>query len=220
MTEPLSLLTALLLGLFGSSHCLVMCGGIAAAIGTRAGDKRLQTMLMFNSGRLLSYALLGLLVGSAGLWLSGLHESLMLMLRTLAAIMLILMGFYIARWWMVLTRFEQLGKPVWNALQPLTRRFMASANPADQLLLGMLWGLLPCGLIYSTLAWIAANGDPIIGSAAMLAFGIGTLPALFAGTLAGNIIAPWLSHPQVRILAAVLLIIFGAWTGAAVWFHS
>lgn len=220
MTEPLSLLTALLLGLFGSSHCLVMCGGIAAAIGTRAGDKRLKTMLMFNSGRLLSYALLGLLVGSAGLWLSGLHESLMLMLRTLAAIMLILMGFYIARWWMVLTRFEQLGKPVWNALQPLTRRFMASANPADQLLLGMLWGLLPCGLIYSTLAWIAANGDPIIGSAAMLAFGIGTLPALFAGTLAGNIIAPWLSHPQVRILAAVLLIIFGAWTGAAVWFHS
>ncbi len=220
MTEPLSLLTALLLGLFGSSHCLVMCGGIAAAIGTRAGDKRLQTMLMFNSGRLFSYTLLGLLVGSAGLWLSGLHDSLMLILRTLAALMLILMGLYIARWWMVLTRFEQLGKPLWNALQPLTRRFMSSASPLDQLWLGMLWGLLPCGLIYSTLAWVAANAEPLTGSAAMFAFGVGTLPALFAGTLAGNIIAPWLSHPQVRQLAAVLLIIFGAWTGAAVWFHS
>lgn len=220
MTEPLSLLTALLLGLFGSSHCLVMCGGIAAAIGSRAGDKRLQTMLLFNGGRLLSYTLLGLLVGSLGLWLHSLHDSLMITLRTLAAVMLILMGLYVARWWMVLTRFEQLGKPLWDALQPLTRRFMASVRPQDQLFLGMLWGLLPCGLIYSTLAWVAANGDPLPGAAAMFAFGTGTLPALLAGTIAGNLLSPWLNHPVLRQLTALMLILFGAWTGIAVWFHS
>lgn len=220
MIEPLSLLTALLLGLFGSSHCLVMCGGIAAAIGSRAGERQLQTLLLFNGGRLLSYALLGLLVGSLGLWLGSLHDQLMLVLRSIAALMLILMGLYVARWWMVLTRFEQLGKPVWNALQPITRRFISSARPLDQLRLGMLWGLLPCGLIYSTLAWVAANGSPAMGAAAMLAFGIGTLPALFASTLAGTVLAPWLNRPAVRQIAALLLIIFGLWTGAAVWFHS
>lgn len=220
MTEPLSLLTALLLGLFGSSHCLVMCGGIAAAIGARAGEHRLRTMLLFNSGRLLSYSLLGLLVSLAGLWLQSQHQTLMQGLRTVAAVMLILMGLYVARWWMLLTRFEQLGKPLWNLLQPLTRRFMGSVRPHHQLLLGMLWGFLPCGLIYSTLTWVAANGDPMTGALAMLAFGAGTLPALFAGTLAGNLLTPWLSHPHVRQLAAILLITFGVWTGSAVWLHS
>src|SRR5690606_20961601 len=166
MIEPLSLLTALLLGLFGSSHCLVMCGGIAAAIGSRAGERQLQTLLLFNGGRLLSYALLGLLVGSLGLWLGSLHDQLMLVLRSIAALMLILMGLYVARWWMVLTRFEQLGKPVWNALQPITRRFISSARPLYQLLLCMLFGVLPCGLFYSPQAGVALHGSPAMGAAA------------------------------------------------------
>ncbi|MBM94615.1 MAG: hypothetical protein CMI09_02040 [Oceanospirillaceae bacterium] len=54
MTEPLSLLTAFLLGVFGSSHCVVMCGGISAAIGARAGEHRIRASLLFNSGRIFS----------------------------------------------------------------------------------------------------------------------------------------------------------------------
>lgn len=195
-----------------------MCGGIAAAIGSRTRHKRLQTLLLFNGGRLLSYTLLGAGVAVLGLWLQEQHHTLMLVLRTLAGAMLILMGFYVARWWMVLARFEHLGKPVWNALQPITRQFMGSIKPQHQFALGLLWGLLPCGLIYSTLAWVAANGEVRLGAAAMFAFGVGTLPALFAGTIAGNLITPWLNHPLFRQLAALFLIAFGLWTVGAVYF--
>src|SRR5690554_2196448 len=165
MHEPLSLISALLLGFFSSSHCLVMCGGIAG-------------------------------------------------------VMLILMGFYVARWWMVLTRFERFGQPLWNALKPLTRHFMGSVKPHHQFGLGMLWGFLPCGLIYSALAWVAASGNPVMGAATMFAFGLGTLPALTAGTLLGNIITPWLNKPMVRKFAALLLITFGLWTIAILWAHA
>ncbi|MDK2777624.1 MAG: sulfite exporter TauE/SafE family protein [Pseudomonadota bacterium] len=219
MTEPLSLLTAFLLGLFGSSHCLVMCGGIAAAIGSRAGEHRVSAALLFNSGRILSYAIAGTIVGALGLWLQSLNDSLMLALRTLAAVMLILMGLYVARWSSLLTHFEQLGNILWKRLQPLTGQMLKSSRVRDQFLLGMLWGWLPCGLIYSTLSWVAANGQPLTGALAMMAFGLGTLPALFAGTMAGSLLTPLLGNRHIRRLAGLLLIIYGLWTGWVVWFH-
>src|SRR5690554_7159055 len=111
MHEPLTLISALLLGFFSSSHCLVMCGGIAAAIGSRAEKNRIRTIMMFNGGRLISYSLLGLLVSFLGLWLQEQNHTLMLYMRTFAGVMLILMGFYVARWWMVLTQFERFGQP-------------------------------------------------------------------------------------------------------------
>ncbi len=219
MTEPLSLLTAFLLGLFGSSHCLVMCGGIAAAIGSRAGKHRVSAALLFNSGRILSYAIAGTIVGALGLWLQSLNDSLMLALRTLAAVMLILMGLYVARWSSLLTHFEQLGNILWKRLQPLTGQMLKSSRVRDQFLLGMLWGWLPCGLIYSTLSWVAANGQPLTGALAMVAFGLGTLPALFAGTMAGSLLTPLLGNRHIRRLAGLLLMIYGLWTGWVVWFH-
>lgn len=220
LIEPLSLLSALLLGFFSSSHCLVMCGGIAAAIGSRAEDHRIRTILMFNTGRILSYASLGLLVSFIGLWLKEQNHYFMQIMRTFAGIMLVLMGLYVGRWWLVLTRFERVGQPIWNALRPITKGFMGSVKPHHQFALGMLWGFLPCGLIYSALAWVAANGQPLMGFATMAAFGLGTLPALTAGTLFGNLITPWLSKPFTRKFAALLLITFGLWTTLVVWGHA
>lgn len=219
LVEPLSLVSALLLGFFSSSHCLVMCGGIAAAIGSRAEEHRLRTIVMFNGGRLLSYATLGLVVSVLGLWLQQQNHTFMLIMRTFAGIMLVLMGFYVGRWWLVLTRFERVGQPIWNALRPLTQAFMGSSKPQHQLALGMLWGLLPCGLIYSALAWVAASGDPLMGFLTMFCFGLGTLPALTAGTLFGNTITPFLNRPLTRKFAALLLITFGLWTALAIWIH-
>ncbi|MAS23878.1 MAG: cytochrome biogenesis protein [Oceanospirillaceae bacterium] len=219
MTEPLSLLTAFLLGVFGSSHCVVMCGGISAAIGARAGEHRIRASLLFNSGRIFSYAIAGLIVSFAGLWLAQQNHILMLVLRSVAAIMLILMGLYVARWSMLLTRFEQVGNLLWKRLQPLTVRFMQSEKSSDQLLLGMLWGWLPCGLVYSTLSWVAANGDPLMGPLSMLAFGAGTLPALFATTLAGSMISGLSANTHVRRFAGLMLIVYGLWTGWSVWFQ-
>ncbi|MDO6683230.1 MULTISPECIES: sulfite exporter TauE/SafE family protein [unclassified Oceanobacter] len=217
MIEPLSLLTALLLGLFGSSHCLVMCGGIAAAIGTRSQQQPLLTALAFNSGRITSYAFAGLLVSLLGLWLQQLNDVLMLALRTLAAILLVLMGLYVARWASWLTRIEQVGQYLWQRLQPATRPLMTQYSISSRFRLGLLWGWLPCGLVYSTLSWVAANGDPLKGALTMFCFGLGTLPALFASGLAATSLSRLLSHSLSRIIAGLLLIGYGVWTAAAIW---
>ncbi|ASP40296.1 cytochrome biogenesis protein [Bacterioplanes sanyensis] len=212
MTEPLSLLTAVLLGLFGASHCLVMCGGIAASMGTRMQHHRWLGALVFNGGRITSYAMAGALVGALGLWLQSQHQGFMVALRLFAGVLLILMGLYIARWATWLTRLEQLGQHLWRHLQPLTKPLLGSHELMDRWLLGMLWGWLPCGLIYSTLSWVAANGNPVDGAAAMLAFGLGTLPAMFTSTLAASALINLISKQWVRSLSGLLLIAYGAWT--------
>jgi len=218
MNEPLSLLTALLIGLFGASHCLVMCGGIAAATGNSSlPERRLASLLAFNGGRISSYAVAGLLVGAAGLWLQQLHDSLMLLLRSLAGVMLILMGLYVARWASWLTRIERLGNYLWRFLQPQTGRLLQQSSLTARFGLGMLWGWLPCGLIYSTLSWVAANGDPLLGALTMATFGLGTLPALLAGGLAAATLSRWLNHQLTRQLAGLLLISYGLWTVTSVW---
>lgn len=216
MTEPLSLFTALLLGLFGASHCLVMCGGIAATVGAQVKEQRVVSAFAFNGGRVLSYTLAGLLVGGLGLWLQSHHHGLMLGLRAIAGVLLLLMGLYIARWAMWLTHIEKLGQGLWRLIQPTASRFMGSHRIRDRFWLGMLWGWLPCGLIYSTLSWVAANGDPINGALAMLFFGLGTLPAMLSSSLASVMLMRWIGHRYVRQVAGLLLIVYGLWTLAAI----
>jgi len=217
MTEPLSLITALLLGLFGASHCIVMCGGIAAAAGQVDAQHRIRGTLLFNLGRIFSYTLAGLIVGYAGLWLAGLHESLLITLRTIAGVMLILMGLYVSRWALWLTRIEQLGQHVWKFIQPAARQRMGRSDPMSQWVLGMLWGWLPCGLIYSTLSWVAANGQPVNGALTMFVFGLGTFPAMLSAGIASASLMNILRNQWVRRIAGLLLIGYGCWTLVSAW---
>jgi len=217
MTEPLSFLTALLLGLFGASHCLVMCGGIAAAAGQADPEHRIRGAVLFNFGRIFSYTIAGLIVGSLGLWLAELHTQIGTVLRTIAGIMLILMGLYVARFAMWLTRIEQIGKGVWALVQPHAQKRLGRSDPLSQLLLGIMWGWLPCGLIYSTLSWVAANGEPIGGALAMLGFGLGTLPAIFSASLASAFLMKLINRNYVRVIAGTLLIGYGVVTLISVW---
>lgn len=221
MTEPLSLVTALFLGLFGSSHCLLMCGGISAALATQASrqssDSVAISALAFNLGRISSYALAGFLVASLGLWLQGLNDVLLLIMRTLAAVLLILMGLYVARWATWLTRLEHAGQALWKHIQPLTGKLMQQPGLVQRFQLGLFWGWLPCGLVYSTLSWVATSGKPVDGAITMAFFGLGTLPALFASTLAAGSLMTLLNHTWSRYLAGTLLIAYGLWTAAGVW---
>lgn len=214
MIEPLSFVTALLMGLFGASHCLVMCGGIAATLGVRQSSvsSAIKSTLLFNAGRISSYVLAGVLVSALGLWLQEQHQFFMLLLRALAGVLLILMGLYIARWATWLTRLEQLGQYLWRFLQPHASKRMAQTSALSRWTLGMIWGFLPCGLIYSTLSWVAANADPTAGAIAMLAFGLGTLPAMMATSLMANQLLSIINRAAVRQVSGGLLILYGGWT--------
>jgi sulfite exporter TauE/SafE len=217
MIEPLSLVTALLLGLMGASHCLVMCGGIAAAASSSGpGKTDYSFLLLFNLGRILSYSCAGLIVSLLGLWLADSHQLAQQVLRSISGVLLILMGFYIARWWMVLTRLESAGQFLWRYLQPLTRKLIPIRTRPQALTLGILWGWLPCGLIYSTLAWVAANAQPGMGTLTMFCFGLGTLPGILAAGVFARQISNFVQHKHFRQVAGILLMLYGSWTILAI----
>ncbi|MDH2200431.1 sulfite exporter TauE/SafE family protein [Ectopseudomonas oleovorans] len=208
------LVSALVLGLLGGGHCLGMCGGLMGAltlaIPPEQRSRRLQLLLAYNLGRILSYALAGLLLGLAGWVVAGSQAEVIM--RTLAALLLIAMGLYLAGWWSGLTRIEALGRGLWRHIQPLTRRFMPVTSIPKAVVLGSLWGWLPCGLVYSTLLWASSQGNAVNSALLMLAFGLGTWPVLLATGLAAERITTLLRKRGVRMAGGLLVILFGIWT--------
>lgn len=215
MTELLPLLlSALVLGLLGGGHCIGMCGGLMGAltlaIPAEQRQRRLGLLLAYNLGRIASYGLAGLLIGAAGWALASGPAATAL--RLLAGLLLIAMGLYLAGWWSGLTRIEGIGRLLWRRLEPLARRLLPVRNAPRALLLGALWGWLPCGLVYSTLLWAASQGDALDSALLMLAFGLGTLPVLLATGLAAERLTALLRRRGVRIAGGLLVILFGLWT--------
>ncbi|MCE5985802.1 sulfite exporter TauE/SafE family protein [Pseudomonas sp. 5FOS] len=215
MPDLLPLLgSAMILGLLGGGHCLGMCGGLMGAltlaIPPEQRGRRLRLLLAYNLGRILSYACAGLLLGLAG-WAVA-SSPAALALRVVAALLLIAMGLYLAGWWSGLTRIEALGRGLWRHIQPVASRLLPVSSLPRALLLGSLWGWLPCGLVYSTLLWAASQGNAGYSAALMLAFGVGTWPVLLATGLAAERVNILLKRRSVRVAGGVLVMLFGIWT--------
>jgi sulfite exporter TauE/SafE len=206
--------SALVLGLLGGGHCLGMCGGLMGAltlaIPPEQRGRRLRLLLAYNLGRIFSYASAGLLLGLAG-WAVA-SSPAALGLRVVAALLLIAMGLYLAGWWSGLTRIEALGRGLWRHIQPVASRLLPVSSLPRALLLGALWGWLPCGLVYSTLLWAASQGNAGYSAALMLAFGLGTWPVLLATGLAAERVNALLRRRSVRVAGGVLVMLFGIWT--------
>jgi hypothetical protein len=208
------LVSALILGLLGGGHCLGMCGGLMGAltlaIPAEQRARRLRLLLAYNLGRILSYAAAGVLIGLAG-WAVASSPAAMV-LRVIAAGLLIAMGLYLAGWWSGLTRIEGLGRHLWRHLQPIASRLMPISSVPRALLLGAIWGWLPCGLVYSTLLWAASQGSALDSGLLMLAFGLGTWPVLLATGMAAERLTALLRRRGVRMAGGLLVILFGLWT--------
>ncbi|MCV4264475.1 sulfite exporter TauE/SafE family protein [Pseudomonas capsici] len=208
------LLSALILGLLGGGHCLGMCGGLMGAltlaIPKEQRSRRFRLLLAYNLGRIFSYACAGLLLGLAG-WAVA-NSPLAMAMRVIAALLLIAMGLYLAGWWSGLTRIERLGLGLWRHLQPVATRLLPISNLPRAMLLGALWGWLPCGLVYSTLLWAASQGNAMDSALLMLAFGLGTWPVLLATGLAAERTTALLRKRGMRMAGGLLVILFGLWT--------
>lgn len=210
MSEPLSVVTAFVLGLLGSAHCMGMCGGIAATIGLRQHQKRIDHLLGYNFGRVISYSIAGALVGSLGFLLKG--EILGLALRTFAGLLLIAMGLYIAKWWQGLLQVEKLGGYAWRFIQPFAARLLPVESAKQAITLGFFWGWLPCGLVYSTLLWSATAQSASQSALLMLAFGVGTLPAMLLTGILAQQAQSLLANQYVRSISGLMVIVFGIYT--------
>lgn len=208
-------LTVFIVGLLGGVHCVGMCGGIVGALslGTAPGVRRWPLHLAYNGGRLTSYGLAGALAGAlggAGLALSG-QMPVRIALYGLANLMLVAFGLYLLGATRVLAVTEGAGQLLWRRLQPLSRPFLPACRVSQAFPLGLVWGWLPCGLVYSVLATALVSGSPWKGAGLMLAFGLGTLPnLLLAGLLAARLQA-FVRRPGVRQGAGLLVLGFGVW---------
>lgn len=211
-------LALFLVGLLGGTHCVGMCGGIVGALSMGAPG-RWSMHLAYNAGRILSYTLAGTIAGAVGAASLGLDSQvpIRLVLYLLANLMLIALGLYLLGVTRVLAFTERAGQLLWQRLQPLTRRFLPARSVAQAFPLGMLWGWLPCGLVYSALATALSSGSAAHGGLCMLAFGLGTLPNLL---LAGIVLArlnEFVRRPAVRVVSGLLVLGFGLYGMLGLW---
>ncbi|WP_068545559.1 sulfite exporter TauE/SafE family protein [Thalassotalea crassostreae] len=211
----LDFLSAFLIGLAGAGHCVAMCGGITTMLTSSiAGERKLNfsLLLSYNLGRISSYAIAGAIAGLTGSLAAKSIGDHIIWLKVIAAVFVILLGLYIAKWSFLLNRVEAIGSYLWKYLQPFSKRFIPVTNIKQALGLGAIWGWLPCGLVYSTLTWSVASADWLNGALIMAAFGLGTLPALLTLASGFAFITTTLRSDIFRTLTALLLIAYGGYS--------
>ena len=215
--QAIDYLAILQFGLLGSlGHCIGMCGGFIVSYTSTKIDpkssKISQSMyhLLYNSGRVSSYVILGAMFGAFGsLW-----EATPLMRAILfgvAGVLMILMGFSLAGKLKFLNTFEYgLTEKKWY--KRLFTKLITASNIRSFYFLGMLNGFFPCGLVYAALVWAMATGSILGGALVMLIFGLATLPTLFSfGFFVG--LLKQISFRNIMVqLAALTIIAYGAWT--------
>jgi len=207
-----SYITAFLLGLFSTVHCIAMCGSVIGAltlslpVEVRESQKKmLPYVFNYNVGRLLSYGVAGTIVGLISSPLTAFDGHTVL--RYLSFFVMFAMGLYLAGWFPKFARMERLGAPIWKLLQPMGQKLLPVRKHSQAFFLGMVWGWLPCGLVYAGLAVAATSGDPVNGALIMLAFGAGTLPAVMGAGLFTGFLASMARVKHLRQIAGVSIIL-------------
>jgi uncharacterized protein len=215
--NELSYLAAFTIGLLGSTHCIGMCGGIVGALTLGLPEpvrqsplKLLPYLLTYNAGRLFSYSLAGLIVGLLSASAGNFFQIGKFPLGgIIGGLFMVALGIYIGGWLQTMAPLEKLGGHFWRKIEPFGRRFMPVKSPLQALGLGLVWGWLPCGLVYSTLALAATSGDAVKSALLMLAFGAGTLPMLLLIGGFAERLQRFTRHKWTRYAAGILLIVFG-----------
>ena len=210
-----TLLLALGTGLLSTLHCWGMCGSLIAALHSGApaaglpASARHRLTALYHGGRIACYSLLGAAGGSVLPLSVSAHTAAYRVLQTLAALALVLAGLRLAGWrrgsWL-----EALGLRLWRYIAPLTRRLWPVDRPWRALASGLLWGLLPCGLVYAMLPVAAATGSAANGALTLLAFGLGTLPGMLGASLLAGW---WAGKPALGGGDLKLLVALGPWLG-------
>jgi sulfite exporter TauE/SafE len=206
---------AFVIGLVGAGHCMGMCGGIASMLTIGQTSPSKLTPLFYNIGRLLSYALIGALVGGAVSSISEVTQlnNILVWLRLAAAVFMVLLACYIGRWWHGLLYIEKLGQVIWRRVSPAGKSLLPLKKPVHAIPFGFVWGWLPCGLVYSTLTWSAVSGSALNGSLIMLMFGLGTLPAMLLVGHSATLLHRLQNSVIFRHIAALMILTYGLHTG-------
>jgi uncharacterized protein len=199
-------------------HCAGMCGGIAASLCASARGPTLARQIAFNGGRIAAYAVAGAVFGGVGATLrwSAALQSVQVALFVAANVLMIFLGLYVAGWGRAVLHLESAGGPLWRSIAPLRARLFPVDSSVKAVIAGMVWGFVPCGLVYSMLALALASGGSVPGAAVMLAFGLGTLPNLLAAGLAAQRLLAIRRYPWLRRSAGMGIVVLAAFGLAGV----
>lgn len=208
-------LAVFVLGLLGGTHCIGMCGGIVGALSMPSVNAApvWPRQLAYNLGRITTYSLLGALAGAVGSASLVFNDFLpvQMVLYVLANCMMLGMGLYLMGLPQAFLPLERVGQHLWRRVLPLSQPFMRGQGAVRAYPLGVLWGLLPCGLTYGVLSTAVMSGSALRGGALMLIFGAGTLPNLL---LAGVLLARYgklVRSRLFRTVAGLLVLSFGVY---------
>lgn len=218
-----------LIGLLGGTHCVSMCGGIVGALTVNMPGRpgrQWPVHLAYNLGRISTYTMLGGALGALGT-VGMLFSDILpvqMGLYVLANLMLVALGLYLTGFTRLLAPVERAGLILWKRVQPYTARFIPARSVGQALPLGLLWGFLPCGLVYSVLTTALVTGSAGRGAGLMLAFGLGTLPNLMLAGMVFKRFRDITRNRRVRFVAGMLVLGFGVFglfhapsLGGALW---
>ena len=195
----------LIIGLLGSFHCMGMCGPIAVSLPLKENswETRVLSSLLYNLGRVSTYAFLGLVFGSLGLGIHiwGIQQWVSIGIGTL---MILSVAFPVIFHGAQLTsKLDGL----FSGFRKIFGRFFGFRTYLSTWVIGLLNGFLPCGLVYIALAGALVSTSPLNGSLYMMAFGLGTLPALLMVSLLGNAIGMAFRRGVKKLVPFLILII-------------
>lgn len=217
ITESLSYSYAFMLGLLSSAHCVGMCGGIVGALSlsipaqSRTPLHLMLITIVYNMGRVITYTTMGLLFGGLAQFLQSYSTIFTIVVRFTAGITLIVMGLYLSQLWHGLAWIEKAGQFVWRRIQPLTKYFIPIDSLSRAVTLGMLWGFLPCGLVYSVLLWAISANSSQQSALIMFCFGMGSLPALITLGFFSNLVKKLVQAKTTRLISGMIVIGLGLW---------
>ena len=198
--------SAFLVGIVGSMHCVGMCGPIALALPYQSSSRLSQVgnVLLYNFGRILTYAVLGILIGFFGQTFA--VAGMQVYISIGIGVLLLLIALF-----SINVEHNLLQIPIVNRLNSWVKvtmaRLLQQSKPSTLFSLGMLNGLLPCGLVYMAVIGAVATGSIWQGSAYMALFGLGTLPLMLTTALLGQFV-PLHWRSRMRKLIPVFLVAF------------
>lgn len=204
---------ALLTGLLGGAHCAAMCGGIATGLSLRQRGGW-WVALQPNLGRVGGYVLAGAIVGGIGhgLLAAARTPGLSLALRATVGAVLVVAALRLLDRGGHLHFLGGPGARLWQWLRPLQKRLLPANTATRRLLLGLLWGWMPCGLSTTLLAAAWLQGNALHGALTMAAFGLGTLPVMLPLTWAGARIGQRLQRGRWRTALGLGVLLAGLLT--------
>lgn len=211
-----SLSAAALAGLLGSAHCLGMCAGISGLFAVNASIAGLRNevpfALTYNIGRVLSYVFLGAVVAAFGSVVVKASPNIAGGVRILSGIVIILVGLKVAFDLRLLVALERMGATLWSRIAPAAKGLVPVTSLPRALGLGLIWGWLPCGLVYSVLLIAATSANPLDGAMIMAAFGLGTMPTMVLTGLGAARLSNLMRRKSARVGLGLLIVVMGLLT--------